>query len=56
MSDRFAKLKYSAFWQMTIARLREFSREPAAIFWVYVFPILMMIVWALPFVIDRLSS
>ncbi len=49
MSDRFAKLKYSALWQMTIARLREFSREPAAIFWVYVFPILMMIALGVAF-------
>jgi ABC-type multidrug transport system permease subunit len=28
--------------QLILARLREFSREPAAIFWVYVFPIIMM--------------
>ncbi|MBM99697.1 MAG: hypothetical protein CMJ77_11255 [Planctomycetaceae bacterium] len=49
MSDRFAKLKYSALRQMTIARLREFSREPAAIFWVYVFPILMMIALGVAF-------
>lgn len=27
---------------LVLARLREFLREPAAIFWVYVFPILMM--------------
>ena len=49
MRDRFAKLKYSALRQMTIARLREFSREPAAIFWVYVFPILMMIALGVAF-------
>jgi ABC-2 type transport system permease protein len=29
-------------WQLTLARLRLFLREPAAIFWVYGFPILMM--------------
>lgn len=28
--------------QMVLARLREFVREPAAIFWVYGFPLLMM--------------
>ena len=49
MNNRLAKLKYSALWQMTFARLREFSREPAAIFWVYVFPILMMIALGVAF-------
>ena len=29
-------------WQLTLARLRLFLREPAAIFWVYGFPIVMM--------------
>jgi ABC-type multidrug transport system permease subunit len=29
-------------WQLTLARLKLFLREPAAIFWVYGFPILMM--------------
>jgi len=29
--------------QLTLARAREFYREPAAVFWVYVFPLLMMV-------------
>jgi len=31
----------SALWQLTLARVREFYREPAAVFWVYGFPLLM---------------
>ena len=30
-------------WQLTLARFREFIREPAAVFWVYVFPLLMVV-------------
>jgi ABC-type multidrug transport system permease subunit len=35
--------------QMVLARLREFYREPEAIFWVYVFPLLLAIVLGLAF-------
>src|SRR5690349_16877106 len=37
-----ASRKYWPIWQLTLARLKEFLRQPAAIFWVYGFPILMM--------------
>lgn len=30
-------------WELTKTRLREFLREPAAVFWVFVFPLLMAI-------------
>src|SRR5262245_16682074 len=33
--------QYWPLWQMILSRLREFLREPEAIFWVYGFPILM---------------
>jgi ABC-2 type transport system permease protein len=33
--------KYSPILEMTLARLREFYREPAAVFWVYGFPLLL---------------
>ena len=36
-------------WQLTLARLRLFLREPAAIFWVYGFPILMMMALGIAF-------
>lgn len=35
--------KEHQFVQMVSARLREFWREPAAIFWVYVFPLVMLL-------------
>jgi ABC-2 type transport system permease protein len=33
--------RYIPLWELTLARLREFYREPAAVFWVYVFPLLL---------------
>jgi ABC-type multidrug transport system permease subunit len=39
----------SALWQLTITRLREFIREPEALFWVFVFPILMALALGLAF-------
>lgn len=33
--------RYSALWQLTLVRWREFSREPEAIFWTFLFPILL---------------
>lgn len=38
----------SPLWQLTLARFREFFREPAAIFWVYGFPLILACVlgWA----------
>jgi ABC-type multidrug transport system permease subunit len=37
-----SRLRDWPVWQLTVARLRLFIREPTAIFWVYGFPILMM--------------
>lgn len=39
----------SPIWQLILTRLREFYREPAAVFWVYVFPILMTFTLGLAF-------
>ena len=41
--------KYSALAQLTLARLREFYREPAAVFWVYGFPLLLALGLGLAF-------
>jgi ABC-2 type transport system permease protein len=35
--------------ELTFARLREFVREPEAIFWTFLFPILMSVAMAVAF-------
>jgi ABC-type multidrug transport system permease subunit len=40
---------YSPFGQLVLARLREFYREPEAIFWVYGFPILIVVALGIAF-------
>ncbi len=39
----------SAIWAVTVTRLREFIRQPEAVFWVYGFPILMIVVLGIAF-------
>jgi ABC-type multidrug transport system permease subunit len=41
--------RYSPLGQLILARLREFYREPEAIFWVYGFPILMIVALGIAF-------
>jgi ABC-2 type transport system permease protein len=41
--------RYSPLFQLTVARFREFYREPAAIFWVYGFPLLMAVALGIAF-------
>src|SRR6185436_11315635 len=36
-----AASSYWPLWQLTISRMRIFYREPAAVFWVYGFPLMM---------------
>ena len=38
-----ANRKYWPIWQITVSRLKEFVRAPGAVFWVYGFPIIMML-------------
>lgn len=42
-------MKNSPIFQLTLARLREFFREPEAVFWVYGFPILMAVLLGIAF-------
>lgn len=46
---RQSGLQYWPLWQIASSRVKEFYRHPAAIFWVYVFPILMAIVLGIAF-------
>jgi hypothetical protein len=41
--------KPSPLWELTKARVREFYREPGAVFWVFGFPVLMVIGLGLAF-------
>src|SRR5438093_13167366 len=44
-----ASQRYNPLLQLTLARLREFYREPAAVFWVYCFPLVMAVVLGIAF-------
>ena len=48
-SRRESPASHWPVWQLTLARLRLFLREPAAIFWVYGFPIVMMMALGIAF-------
>lgn len=41
--------RYTPLFQLTLARFREFVREPAAIFWVYGFPLIMAVALGVAF-------
>jgi ABC-type multidrug transport system permease subunit len=41
--------RYSPLWQLVLSRIREFLREPEALFWVYGFPILMIVALGIAF-------
>ena len=47
--DQSPPHRYSPLRQMVLARLREFYREPEAVFWVYGFPILIVIALGIAF-------
>src|SRR5438477_12096234 len=40
-NSKMGSRKYWPIWQLTISRMRVFYREPAAVFWVYGFPLVM---------------
>lgn len=44
-----AQSRYSPLWNLTLTRLREFYRQPEAVFWVYFFPILMVVALGIAF-------
>src|SRR5438552_18125623 len=52
MSDTPSPVSPRRYWplaQLVLARLREFWREPEAVFWVYGFPVLMTVVLGIAF-------
>ncbi|MDP3775461.1 MAG: ABC transporter permease [Gemmatimonadales bacterium] len=42
-------MRGSALWQLTLCRFREFYRMPEALFWAFVFPILLAVVLGIAF-------
>jgi ABC-2 type transport system permease protein len=48
-TSRQSSFSRSALCELTLARLREFFREPGALFWVFGFPLLMALVLGLAF-------
>src|SRR5688572_8827548 len=38
-----SQTRYTPLYQLTVARFREFYREPAAVFWAYCFPLLLAV-------------
>ncbi len=49
MNSSRAEPRYWPLGQLIVARLREFYREPEAIFWVYGFPIVMVVLLGIAF-------
>ncbi|MCR9296903.1 MAG: ABC transporter permease [bacterium] len=49
MTSNSKPLRSTALMQLTLARLREFYRQPEAVFWVYFFPILMVVALGIAF-------
>ena len=48
-TDSAPEPRYHALLNLAGARVREFCREPAAIFWVYVFPLIMVVALGVAF-------
>jgi ABC-2 type transport system permease protein len=44
-----AHQRYTPLYQLSLARFREFYREPAAVFWVYIFPLLLAVALGIAF-------
>jgi ABC-2 type transport system permease protein len=49
MTDDSREQRYSPLGQLVLTRLREFYREPEAVFWVYGFPILLTLALGIAF-------
>lgn len=43
------RLRYLPIWQLSLTKLRELLREPEAIFWIFVFPILLALALGIAF-------
>src|SRR5512141_1812383 len=48
-SRTYRRRDYHPLWQLTLARFREFLREPDAVFWTFFFPIMLAVALGLAF-------
>lgn len=55
-TDESPKGAGGPLYNMVLARLREFVRQPEAVFWVYAFPILMVVALGIAFRGERVDS
>ena len=46
---KFSFQWFNPLWILTLTRIREFVREPEAVFWVFVFPVLLAMVLGVAF-------
>jgi ABC-2 type transport system permease protein len=49
MTPPDAEPRYSPLWELVTSRLKEFYREPQAVFWVYGFPLIMAAILGIAF-------
>jgi ABC transporter DrrB family efflux protein len=49
MTPPAAEPRYSPLWELVTSRMREFYREPQAVFWVYGFPLIMAAILGIAF-------
>lgn len=56
MSETSPPGRSHAFIQLVVARVREFLREPEAVFWVYVFPLVLVVALGIAFRNQRIAE
>jgi len=49
MPEKFGGVRLNALRELTVAKVKEFMREPEAVFWVFLFPVLLAVVLGFAF-------
>src|SRR5690349_4530767 len=49
LDQRSSERRYYPVLELTLSRMREFLREPEAVFWVFAFPVLMALALGIAF-------
>ena len=45
-------MRYNPLWQLTLVKLRDLWREPEALFWVFIFPVILALALGIAFPVD----